>query len=81
MKVSFYEVQNGERVKVGSISLHGSQLVLDPPSSQKLREAAESPIRVRQGWLTPDADPKEWLEALPFAYRGSYSWAELEKSS
>lgn len=67
--------------KIGSVILAGAKLTVTvQPEYQLLRKnLLQQPISIKGGApLTATRNPKEWFEALPAAYHGSYFWVETK---
>lgn len=81
MIVTFYCLEDGKTVTLGTISMKEGQLVASPPDEVALRNVLNDVVRVDRGSdppliLNAIDHPTEFLEHLPKEYHGSYFWAK-----
>ena len=80
MRIDFFKLDSQEPrpVLIGSMSLAGNQIVLDPPDSPFLQETLQERIYdFKTGQKVTAATPAEFLYALLNEYRSSYLFASI----
>ncbi len=81
LEVSFYSLEDGEDIRIGSIRWDGKKFIKFPSGPSFLDEVLKTPIGniASRKILSPQKTPEEWLDALSSQYQSAYLRATESK--